>query len=127
VARAAEALGAVGTTAVEAAEPIKAPDADLRADCLRVPSVDKVLEMALLGPLAGVALLRATVRTVCGMTDRPGSGVTTASSGPPATEPPHTRVPNEGAVAKTRKLTPISDLLQLQKRRRFCGSRLMPT
>jgi hypothetical protein len=115
------------TSAVAGAALIRAPDAALRADCPLEPNADRLLEMALLELLAGVASLPATVRTVCGTTGRPGSGVTTASSGPQATEQPHTRVPNEGAVAKTRKRTPISGLWPLQKRRRFCGSKLMPT
>jgi hypothetical protein len=115
------------TSAVAGAALIRALDAALRADCLPELNADRLPAMELQELSAGAAWLQAIARTACGTTDRPGSGVTTARCGPQATERRPTVAPNEGAVVKTRKHTPISGLSQLQKRRRFCGSRPMPT
>jgi hypothetical protein len=96
------------TSVVAAAGPIKAQAAVLRGASLLAPNADKVPETALPGPLDGAVSLRATVLTACVGTDRPGSGATTASCGPQATERPLTEAPRKGTVAKTRKRTPIS-------------------
>jgi hypothetical protein len=115
------------TTDVAVAEHIKEQAADLLAASLLAPNADRVPETALLGLLAGAVCLRATSLTACAGMDKPGSGATTASCGPRATERPLTVAPRKGPVEKTRKPTPISGLWPLQKRSRSFGLKPTPT
>jgi hypothetical protein len=105
---------------------IKELDGTLHTVCLPKPNTDRLREMALVELLDGVELLQATVLTASGMTDRLGSGVTTASCGLQSMERPHTEVPRTRGPG-TRRRMPISVLSPLRKSRRFFGLKPTPT
>jgi hypothetical protein len=69
------------TSAVAAAEPIKAPAGTLLGACPLMKNADRLHEMGPQELSDGAMCLQPIVRTACDMTAKPGSGVTTARCG----------------------------------------------